>query len=139
MKMSLKKTLTKVLNKLKTVNNDTGWISLIPYLNTGYAGRSTDVNSYLCPAYRIYNNVVYFRGFIYSTTAKNSNAGTLCTNIPSAIRVGERGGGSVRFLGTAYHIRVESGNIMVYDTTTIGVQGAHQGYHLACLSYVLGD
>lgn len=136
-KLKLKKTLDNVLDKLNTINNDTGWISLIPYLNTGYAGRSTDVNHDHCPAYRIYNNVVYFKGFIYSTTAKNSKSDALCKNIPSEIRTTERGGGSVRFQGSAYHIRVEAANLNVYDTSNIGVQSSYQGYHLSCLSYIL--
>jgi hypothetical protein len=123
--------------RLWTAVSDTGWISLVPYINTGFAARSTDMTTDYCPAYRIMNGVVYFRGFIYSTSAKNTQSMALCLNMPSEILIGERGGGGVRFQGSAYQIRSESGNLNVYDTATIGAQGQHQGYGLACLSYPL--
>ena len=116
--------------------DDTGWISLVPYINTGFAARSTS-GSYM-PAYRIINGVVYFKGYIYSTSAKSTTNGTILTNLPSAIApTDERSFAGKRFGGTFYSIRFEGGSIIVQDAENIGVQQNYAGYGLACMCYPL--
>lgn len=115
---------------------DTGWISLVPYINTGFAARSTS-GSYM-PAYRIINGVVYFKGYIYSTSAKSTTNGTILTNLPSAIApTDERAFAGKRISGSLYSIRYESGSIIVQDAENIGSQHTYAGYGLACMCYPL--
>ena len=116
--------------------DDTGWISLVPYVESGYAARQTS-GSYM-PAYRILNGVLYFKGFIYSTSAKGSANGTLASGLPSELApIDERTFVGKRYNGTYYSIRYENGSIRVQDSENIESQANYSGYSLSPIIYPL--
>lgn len=114
---------------------DTGWVSLLSYLTSGFKARSTNLASPFCPAYRIVNSIVYYKGQVYSDSSKGSKSAIILSGIPNEIRQLENfSSGSVRFGGTPYSIRVQDSGIYVHDTSTIGNQDDWAGYALGAIN-----
>lgn len=130
--------LGNILNAIVGKLGDTGWISLEPYLQSGWTKR--DANYY--PRYRITHGVVYFAGEVYSTSAKNTKNGTLFSGLPSALtpaNAQQISGGGYRYGGTPFSIWVEKDisdvvKISVNDQSNIAVQSQYSGYPLSAIS-----
>lgn len=130
--------MSRLYNILNKIVEDTGWVSLNPYIASGFAAR--DTGTYL-PCYRIKSGVVYFKGEVYSTTAKNQKRADLLVELPEAIApadVVQIFGGGMRYYGTPFMIYSyfdsDVRTISVFDEANIGVQNSTSGYSLANLT-----
>ena len=111
--------------------DDTGWISLVDYVANGFTARGTNIDDWYTPAYRVINGLVYFKGYVYCTTAQSSNIATILSDIPTRIRPKEEAtSAGIRGAMIPYKILYNSKIIIVRESNTIGVQNPSDGYSL---------